>query len=84
MLSQIKQFFSKQPIATLAQVAKAIDTDPETTQHMLAYFENKGRLKCLSQQVDGCATGGGSCTGCPASSCHSTQATSLLYQWINN
>lgn len=82
MLSQIKQFFAKQPIATLAQVATAIHTDPEVTLHMLEHFERKGCLKCLSQKIDGCATGQGSCQGCPASGCNTSKTASLLYQWV--
>ena len=82
MLSLIKQFFLKQPIATLAQVATAIHSSPDVTQHMLEHFERKGCLKCLSQSPTGCATGGGSCQGCPASQCNQTATAALLYQWI--
>jgi hypothetical protein len=82
MFSQIKHFFQKQPIATLAQVSSALKTDPETIRPMLAYFEKKGSLKCLSQEVDGCLTTGGSCKGCPSSGCHSAQSASQLFQWL--
>lgn len=82
MLHAIKQFFMRQPIATLAQVATAIDTDPETTRLMLIHFENKGLLICLSQPDNTCTTGGSSsCQGCPASGCQQTKTASLLYQW---
>ena len=85
MLSQIKRFFEKQPIATLAQVASAIHTDPDALLPMLEHFERKGCLKCLSQKTDGCATSGqSSCQGCPASGCHSSKTASLLYQWVKN
>ena len=81
MFSQIKHFFEKQPLATLAQISLAINTDPETTLPMLAYFEKKGLLKCLSQESRGCTSTGNPCQGCPSSGCHSSQTASLLYQW---
>jgi hypothetical protein len=84
MLAQIKKFFQKQPIATLAQVAMAIQTDTEATRQMLTYFEKKGSLKCLSLEAGECATTGTSCKGCPTAKCHQSQTTSVLYQWFHS
>ena len=82
MLSHIKHFFEKQPIASLSQVAQAIDVDPTIVQRMLEHFERKGSLTCLSQPGIGCGSGAGSCEGCPTARCNQSSAASLLYQWV--
>lgn len=67
MLSQIKVFFERQPIANLQQIADALGVDADAVRGMLTVWMNKGCVRCLSQPgPDGCHSGGcGSCvTGC--------------------
>ena len=78
MLQHIKVFFQQQPIANLAQIAKAVDVDLQMARCMLKHWIAKGYVRCLSEPTQGCKTG--SCASCPAKRCGQS-VTAELYCW---
>jgi hypothetical protein len=72
MLTDIKEFFTRQQAASLAELALHFRVDPDAMRGMLEQWIRKGKLQKLPQ--------GAKCTGCCQSACNSTSME--IYQWI--